>query len=238
MAQTACMRSPPAKSRISRKGAEPRAPPQECRCDCGHDSPDLPAELVAHFAAADTGRLQWVPGTQLIGSMTQDISVAARQPGTPVLESTVSGSSGLVAEVPIHRTCQAVSLDDLPGQQSRYAKREFPNALDERKGECLLGGQADDRTEQNEATLLHAKGTGHEERRAADRLNVTQSTISARIRVLEDELGTPLFTRNKAGVTLTPAGAQFERHALALVRIWQQARQEVSLPSDQRQLPL
>ena len=147
MAQTACMRSPPAKSRISRKGAEPRAPPQECRSDCGHDSPDLPAELVAHFTATDASRPSWLSRTRLIGSMTKDISVAARQPGTPVLESPVSGSSGLVAEVPIHRTRQAVPLDDLPGQQSRYAKREFPNALDERKGECLLGCQADDRAE-------------------------------------------------------------------------------------------
>jgi DNA-binding transcriptional LysR family regulator len=72
--------------------------------------------------------------------------------------------------------------------------------------------------------------------RAADRLNVTQSTVSARIKVLEDELGTPLFARSKAGVSLTPAGARFERHAQAVIRIWQQARQEVALPSDQRQI--
>ena len=72
--------------------------------------------------------------------------------------------------------------------------------------------------------------------RAADRLNVTQSTVSARIKVLEDQLGTPVFLRSKSGVTLTPAGARFERHALALVRIWQQSLQEVSLPPDQRLL--
>jgi DNA-binding transcriptional LysR family regulator len=72
--------------------------------------------------------------------------------------------------------------------------------------------------------------------RAADRLNVTQSTVSARIKVLENQLGTPVFLRSKSGVTLTPPGARFERHALALVRIWQQSLQEVSLPPDQRLL--
>lgn len=72
--------------------------------------------------------------------------------------------------------------------------------------------------------------------RAADRLNVTQSTVSARIKVLEDQLGTPVFLRSKSGVTLTPSGARFERHALGLVRIWQQSLQEISLPPDQRLL--
>ena len=38
---------------------------------------------------------------------------------------------------------------------------------------------------------------------AAERLHVTQSTVSARIRALEDLLGRPLFTRNKAGAVLT-----------------------------------
>jgi len=69
--------------------------------------------------------------------------------------------------------------------------------------------------------------------RSAETLNVTQSTVSARIKVLEDQLGMAMFTRSKAGVTLTPAGGRFERHAQALVRIWQQARQEVSLPAEQ-----
>ena len=33
--------------------------------------------------------------------------------------------------------------------------------------------------------------------RAAERLNVTQTTVSARIRTLEEELGRPLFIRSK-----------------------------------------
>ena len=40
--------------------------------------------------------------------------------------------------------------------------------------------------------------------RASDRLNVGQTTVSARIRILEQQLGRPLFVRNKGGATLTP----------------------------------
>jgi LysR family transcriptional regulator, flagellar master operon regulator len=65
---------------------------------------------------------------------------------------------------------------------------------------------------------------------AADRVHVTQSTVSMRIRNLEEQLGKVLFERSKTGATLTAAGTQFHRHALTLVRIWEQARLEVSLP--------
>ena len=65
---------------------------------------------------------------------------------------------------------------------------------------------------------------------AAERVHVTQSTVSMRIRNLEDQLGKAMFERSKAGATLTAAGAQFHRHALTLVRVWEQARLEVSLP--------
>ena len=41
---------------------------------------------------------------------------------------------------------------------------------------------------------------------AAERLHVTQSTVSMRIRSLEDQLGRTLFTRTKAGASLTSAG--------------------------------
>ena len=65
---------------------------------------------------------------------------------------------------------------------------------------------------------------------AAERLHVTQSTISARIHSLEEQLGCTLFIRNKAGTTLTPAGAQFQKHASTLVRTVEQARQDVGIP--------
>ena len=66
---------------------------------------------------------------------------------------------------------------------------------------------------------------------AAKRVNVTQSTVSMRIKGLEDQLGRTLFERSKAGATLTPAGDQFQKHALAMVRVWEHARLEVALPS-------
>lgn len=66
--------------------------------------------------------------------------------------------------------------------------------------------------------------------KAAERLNVTQSTVSMRVKSLEQELGRTLFTRSKAGTLPTPAGARFEYYAATLLRLWQQARQEVGLP--------
>ncbi|TDE34777.1 LysR family transcriptional regulator [Antarcticimicrobium sediminis] len=65
---------------------------------------------------------------------------------------------------------------------------------------------------------------------ASDRLFVTQSAVSLRIQRLEDSLGHPLFTRSKAGAVLTPSGAQFERYALNLLKLWEEARQQISIP--------
>lgn len=65
---------------------------------------------------------------------------------------------------------------------------------------------------------------------AAERLHVTQSTVSARIRALEDQFGCTLFVRNKAGTSLTPAGRQFQKHAGTLVRTVEQARHDVGIP--------
>ena len=65
---------------------------------------------------------------------------------------------------------------------------------------------------------------------AAEKLFVTQSAVSLRIRRLEEQLGRTLFERSKAGVTLTPAGRQFERYAIASLRIWEEARHLVAVP--------
>ncbi len=66
---------------------------------------------------------------------------------------------------------------------------------------------------------------------AAQRLHLTQSTVSSRIQRLEEQLGAELFVRNKAGTTLTPAGRQFQRHATLLTRTVEQARQEIGVVS-------
>jgi DNA-binding transcriptional LysR family regulator len=72
--------------------------------------------------------------------------------------------------------------------------------------------------------------------KAADRLHVAQTTVSARVRVLEDQLGRPLFVRNKGGVTLTAAGEQFLRFAPSFVQLWQRTKQQVALPGGHRTL--
>lgn len=66
--------------------------------------------------------------------------------------------------------------------------------------------------------------------RAAERLNVTQSTVTTRLNALEDQLGQTLLLRSKDGTELTAAGFQFVRYAEMFIQIWQQARYEVGLP--------
>lgn len=64
---------------------------------------------------------------------------------------------------------------------------------------------------------------------AAEKLCVTQSTVSMRVKALEHALGRTLFERARSGVRLTPAGEQFQRHATALLRVWSHAQLEVAL---------
>src|SRR5690348_2895015 len=65
--------------------------------------------------------------------------------------------------------------------------------------------------------------------KAAERLFVTQSTVSARIQSLESQLGCRLFVRNKAGTTLTREGRLFQKHAAALLRTLQEARHDLGV---------
>jgi LysR family transcriptional regulator, flagellar master operon regulator len=70
--------------------------------------------------------------------------------------------------------------------------------------------------------------------RAAERLHVTQTSVSARVRTLEELLGRTLFVRNKAGAALTAAGERFLPHATTLVQVWARARDQVAVPSGSR----
>jgi DNA-binding transcriptional LysR family regulator len=65
---------------------------------------------------------------------------------------------------------------------------------------------------------------------ASRRLNVTQSTVTARINALESEIGQKLLHRHKSGTELTSPGFKFKRYAELMVQLWRQARYEVSLP--------
>jgi hypothetical protein len=70
--------------------------------------------------------------------------------------------------------------------------------------------------------------------RASERLNVAQTTVSARIRNLEQQLGRALFVRHKGGASLTPAGEQFLRHAPMFVQLWQRTLHQVAVPPGRR----
>jgi DNA-binding transcriptional LysR family regulator len=65
---------------------------------------------------------------------------------------------------------------------------------------------------------------------AAASMNITQTAVSARIRVLEEQLERPVFVRNKSGAHLTQEGERFFRYATSLVQIWENARRAVALP--------
>ena len=66
--------------------------------------------------------------------------------------------------------------------------------------------------------------------RASEQLHVTQSTVTARLKSLEAELGQALLHRNKSGATLTAAGVRLRTYARTISDLWQQAQQEVALP--------
>src|SRR5688572_6491782 len=73
--------------------------------------------------------------------------------------------------------------------------------------------------------------------RGAERANVTQPTLSAGIKRLEESLGVSLFDRSRAA-QLTPAGARFLPRARLLLQEWTAARRELRQDSRPVQLRL
>ncbi len=63
--------------------------------------------------------------------------------------------------------------------------------------------------------------------RTAERLHITQSTVSARVQALEAAVGGRLFTRSRAGTNLSTEGLKFEQHARSLRHAWTEARRAV-----------
>ncbi len=55
---------------------------------------------------------------------------------------------------------------------------------------------------------------------SAERLGVTQSTVSSRIKALEARIGVKLFQRSRSGTSLTTHGLRFEPHARSLRHDW------------------
>lgn len=63
--------------------------------------------------------------------------------------------------------------------------------------------------------------------RAAGALHTVQSNVTARIRQLEEDLGTRLFHRNSRGVSLTEAGTRLLPYAARVQRVLDEARRAV-----------
>lgn len=68
--------------------------------------------------------------------------------------------------------------------------------------------------------------------RTAERLEITQSTVSSRIRSLEEALGARLFVRGRGGATLTAEGAKFLSYANDIRLSWNLALQELGQPEN------
>ena len=68
----------------------------------------------------------------------------------------------------------------------------------------------------------------HNMTKAAEDLFVSQSSLSQYLSRLEQELGTPLFTRSKNELTLTPAGELYVDAAKKVVKIQKELYQNIT----------
>ena len=68
--------------------------------------------------------------------------------------------------------------------------------------------------------------------RAAEKLHVTQPTISRQLADLEEALGTPLLIRGKRQVTLTDAGALFQQRAEEIIALMDKTRRDLAEQGD------
>ncbi|WP_270419993.1 LysR family transcriptional regulator [Acidaminococcus massiliensis] len=68
--------------------------------------------------------------------------------------------------------------------------------------------------------------------RTADLLHVVQSTVSNRIRSLEEYVGKTLVIRDKTGIRLTAAGNLFLQYAIQIVKLDRAALEEIQMASD------
>lgn len=67
--------------------------------------------------------------------------------------------------------------------------------------------------------------------RTADKLGITQSTVSARLKALEQSLEARLFERSRSGTELTTEGKRFEPHARFLRHEWNEAKRRITQPT-------
>lgn len=65
--------------------------------------------------------------------------------------------------------------------------------------------------------------------RAAERLGITQPSLSLAIKRTEDSIGTQLLIRSKSGVRLTKAGERFVTHSRSLILEWKKIKHNTLL---------
>jgi DNA-binding transcriptional LysR family regulator len=83
-------------------------------------------------------------------------------------------------------------------------------------------------------TFLEVSRTLHF-RIASENLFITQSAVSARIKLLEDDLGVLLFDRSQKHLKLTAEGHRLIKHANELLFMWQKAKQDVGVSDNDTQ---
>jgi len=69
--------------------------------------------------------------------------------------------------------------------------------------------------------------------RAAERLGVSQPSLTLAIRRLERDVGAPLFLRSRKGVSPTPAGKQVHSRARLLLQEWEGVRRSARQTHDE-----
>jgi len=77
-------------------------------------------------------------------------------------------------------------------------------------------------------TFLEVNKTRHFAQ-AANNLFVTSAAVSARIKLLESQLGVSLFLRQRGNIQLTNEGEKLVPHAETIINTWARSMQEVSL---------
>jgi len=78
-------------------------------------------------------------------------------------------------------------------------------------------------------TFIHVARLGGF-RKAAEKQYLTPSAVSSRIRLLEEQIGAPLFERGKFGTRLTLSGQRLLAHAEEILSSWNRLCRDVALP--------
>ena len=83
-------------------------------------------------------------------------------------------------------------------------------------------------------TFLEVKETRHFGR-AAEHLYLTQAAVSSRIKALEKQIGTPLFTRYRNNLQLTETGEKLVKHAKSILCSWEKAKTDLIVSKQKTQ---